>query len=142
MLTTGDIQFKKKKKTTGVIKYHPIVINNLLKTIKSTILWKKKNKIYIYFLSIHIQILYFTSIVFRVALSSVGRALLPTCTSPSTDKCSNLTSIVGISIPTLKQTLSQIKILKIYKNEVQTIFSTDFEPFFLFGKIEKGNRPI
>lgn len=44
-----------------------------------------------------------TSIVFMVALSRVGSALLPTYASASTDKCSNLTSILGISIPTLFQ---------------------------------------
>lgn len=39
---------------------------------------------------------------FMVALIKVGRALLPTCTFPSTAKFSNLMSIFGISIPTLE----------------------------------------
>ena len=42
-----------------------------------------------------------TSIELMVELSKVGKALIPTCTSPSTDRCSYLTSIVGVSSPTL-----------------------------------------
>ena len=42
-----------------------------------------------------------TSSAFKVVLSRVGSALLPTYESPSIDKFWNLTSIFGISIPTL-----------------------------------------
>lgn len=43
-----------------------------------------------------------TSIEFKVAFSRVGSALVPTYASPSIDKCSNRTSIFGMSVPTLK----------------------------------------
>jgi hypothetical protein len=36
-------------------------------------------------------------------LRTVGRPLLPTRTSASTSRCSNRTSIVGMSIPTLHE---------------------------------------
>jgi len=42
-----------------------------------------------------------TSITLRVKLKSVGSALVPTYASPSTDNCSYLTSILGISMLTL-----------------------------------------
>lgn len=42
-----------------------------------------------------------TSIELMVEFSRVGSALLPTNASPSIDKCSNRSSIFGISIPTL-----------------------------------------
>lgn len=57
-----------------------------------------------------------TSMMFNVALSKAGRALLPTCTSPSVNKCSYQISVFGSSIPTL-HTNSKTKTcnLHIYK---------------------------
>lgn len=43
-----------------------------------------------------------TSSVLVMELRTVGRPLLPTRTSASATRCSNRTSIVGISIPTLR----------------------------------------
>ena len=44
-----------------------------------------------------------TSIMFTEKFKNVGKALLPTCASASTLKCSKWTSIVGIAIPTLRK---------------------------------------
>jgi hypothetical protein len=44
-----------------------------------------------------------TSIEFKVEFSRLGSALVPTYASPSIDKCSNRTTILGMSIPTLKE---------------------------------------
>lgn len=44
-----------------------------------------------------------SSTVLVMQLTRVGRPLLPTRTSASTLRCSNLTSMVGMSIPTLQR---------------------------------------
>lgn len=48
-----------------------------------------------------------TSNMLKKKLKNVGRALLPTWTSASTFRCSNRTSIVGSSIPTLSKIKKQ-----------------------------------
>lgn len=63
--------------------------SNIAFSMTNTILWKGGKTV--------------TSMVFKVEFSSVGNALVPTYASPSTLKFSNLTSIFGISIPTLFQ---------------------------------------
>ena len=65
-----------------------------------------------------------TSIILTEKFKNVGKALLPTCASASTFKCSKWTSIVGIAIPTLRNPKQKKKkkypLLKIHETYIKS----------------------
>ena len=74
----------------------------------TTIIKKRKNSIPNYLLQPCVIVLYITSNKSVVKLIRVGSALLPTCTLATTLRCSNRTSILGNSIPTLSQRYTRV----------------------------------